>query len=480
MKQLSPIAFVAGALLLTACSSTDNAPSELTGDDTYVSFNINVAQNSTRAASDQDEGMTGAAADDGTYATTDESAVANVKLYVFNNSVFETELTVAPTADGKSYKTGAQKVKLGQKLIYVVTGTDKISLSPVSGTSITDFDKMLFDAANTNIAVSSDFVMIGKSEAKMVVKCDDQNNIPASNQFSLTIERAAAKAQVKFVNEEGGSDNVVIASTLNVDFGTYGQYAIQQTAKKMRIDWHSDYTDGSTGTSSSGVYNGYNTSSEYSNTVTAFSATNCTYLSENWVESPTTGNTTYAGVKFTVTPKAYSEWSSTDNKLVDATSSASEDGTFYTVARRNRWHGYIYYALVDNKNVYFTSEADATAYATALNGETLTDADDSLTNTTQQADAGFLGKYEVVAFTGGDVYYRVNLQRSTSTTLSDKYRVDRNNFVQISIDKINALGKPSDGIVPGNPDEPLESETYIECTFTLRPWYIVPMGVELD
>lgn len=94
-------------------------------------------------------------------------------------------------------------------------------------------------------------------------------------------------------------------------------------------------------------------------------------------------------------------------------------------------------------------------------------------------DAGFDESYEVFKYENGHTYYRVNLVTNPSAAADgpDKYCALRNHFYKISVTDIKALGAPNaPGVVPTDPDQPLESDAWLATTILIDPWTAVDMN----
>lgn len=145
--------------------------------------------------------------------------------------------------------------------------------------------------------------MIGSQKAS-VVKCTEAE--AKAKPVAVTVTRAAAKLQVKYDTEA-----VTVRPTLNAAFGD-AEFAVAQSSRQMYVTLKDGmYTP--QGTASNGVYGGYEPAPAtfedgyFIKTVTDFTPgyDESKYTGENVVESPVTGNTTFAIVRLKVTPNAY-------------------------------------------------------------------------------------------------------------------------------------------------------------------------------
>ena len=181
---------------------------------------------------------------------------------------------------------------------------------------------------------------------------------------------------------------------------------------------------------------------------------NSQYLAENVNEAPTTGNTSYVLVSLQVTPQA------TADATGNVTQTALTPGTtFYVLAKKELASGKITFALKDNQILYFKQEADATTY---------------------KATQGELVDYEVLTYTNGISYYRLNIRDIRETTLTKKYAVNRNHYYKVNITEISNLGfNTAAGTIPTEPTTPLETQTHISADITIEPWTVVDMNEPL-
>ena len=230
------------------------------------------------------------------------------------------------------------------------------------------------------------------------------------------------------------------------------------------------YTPLGSKTEGNGTYGGYTampdvTTATFKDACTDWSsATKCSefeYFAENRTENPVTGNTTFALIRLKATPDAiYSgAKANTSTNKVDLTpGNRNASGDFWTVVKHDAKTGSLVYASdAEYKILYFTSEAAANQYITA---------------------AKLPSDYAAYKFTGGLVYYRVNLMTDKdSDDLSLKYRVDRNSYYQINVTDIKALGAHDGGdVVPTDPDQPLDPEGWLVAQITVKKWTVIDMG----
>lgn len=491
MKKLTSFSLAAAALLLASCTSESNVPDQpaLNGD-TFMALNISVASNGTRAEGDDNSGTTPTNGVVGELTgTQDESTLSTVTLYIFNNGIYEaTETLNLPGDNNKIIAT-----KRGEKTIFAITGPSSVSFTDATleGVNIENFEKKTFASMVNNMTNRNNFTMIGKSATRLIEECET-NDIPETNKFSIEVVRATAKLTFSFITDESKGTPCVINPAIDATFSG-AQFGARQNAKQMYVKYHAGLTP-------SGVANNASTYSNYdmgTNYLTAWDSAwpainpnpssdydavkvQWDYMTENWHGTatdpkPVTGNTTFASIKFNVTPnKVYTCATPEEGEtatLVEG--NLASDKTFYAIARRNTWEGTVAYAYdKDGKTLYFADQNSAQNYAAALNKEYELEAPEEGSHAT--------GIYESVKFDGGVVYYRVNIQSETDGSLPQqtRYRIDRNYYYQINIDEITTLGQETE-IVPGNPDQPLEGDASILCTFSVKPWTVFRNGIKL-
>ena len=465
-------ACVAALMGLASCSSNEGPETgtRTKGESTYASFRVSVASNGTRA--EGDEGLA------------EEQRIAQMQLYVFAEGILEAHETVTLDENGK---TTPIKITTGEKIIYAIaspitgessyltTGDPGAEIpAVVETTKLANFQAQLFHALNTQIADENQFVMIGRSDKVAVVKCKEAE-AETKNLVRIDIDRATAKALVKYVSE--GENAVKVRETINATFSD-AKFLVAQAAKEMVMTPYNQLSQIATGvytplgskTEDNGTYSGYTempdvTIASFKDACTDWTdAAKCSefeYFAENRTETPVTGNTTFALIRLKATPNAiYSgaKANTATNKVDLTPGSKNASGDFWAVVKHDAKTGSLVYASdAEYKILYFTSEAAANQYITA---------------------AKLPSDYAAYKFTGGLVYYRVNLVTDKdSEDLSLKYRVDRNSYYQINVTDIKALGAHDGGdVVPTDPDQPLDPEGWLVAQITVRKWTVVDMN----
>lgn len=453
------------AILLTmgACSNeTPVNPAENVinkGETTYASFAISLPQNETRAAS-TDEGLP------------EEQAIEQVHLYIFDTGILEAHALRKVDTNGR---TEAVKVSTGEKVIYAITTesvTDgatgltnngdpiKVVVDGEEGTAttLTEFERQLFDAMPANIAEENRFVMIGRGQ-EAILKTTEAN----PQVVSINIDRASAKTSLTYDEEQ-----VKVRPTLCASFGT-PYYAINQRAKRMYITLADGlYTFNGT-EDTNGSYNGFSNTSSLNFKKVFASLTNPTmesfeYMAENVNSNPVTGNTTYAMLRLQVTPSNIYDNAAKDAStgkvvLTEGTYTAGND--FWVVAKHDAVTGsYVFASDAAYNLMYFSTEAAANAYIEA-----------------KELPASAVTDYHAICYTKGQAYYRINFITDANGNLSAKYCVLRNHYYKVSVSEIKALGAHTpDGTVPENPDEPIEPEGWLVAEIIEQPWTVCDMS----
>lgn len=448
----------AALFAITACSDDNNIlnPNDnvARGETTYASFAVNLA--SSRAATDN--------------GVAEEQAIEQVHLYIFSGGMLEKHVT--PEL-GPNNKTAAVQITTGEKTVYAVT-TPAVSADGATGLTsnsvainvteehsrLSDFEKQLFDALASDVAQSGKFVMVGR-ENTVVLKKDKE--YAEENPVAITLDRVSAKALVKY-----DPAAVVVRPTIAASFDN-ARYTLSQQARQMYMTLADGlYTPaGDVSMAVNGTYPGYlpmPAAPVLKDAVTVFEGATFDkfeYTAESVNAQPVSGNTTFALIALDITPDAVYSGAvkdETTGKVNLTPGTPNADGTFYVAAKHDSASAaYVFAADSQYNLLYFTSEEAANEYITAkgLPTAALTD-------------------WTVLEYKEGKSYYRVNLITDTKAeNLSAKYRVLRNHYYRIEVKEIKALGANlPEGVVPENPDEPIEAEGWLVAEITVNPWTI--------
>lgn len=443
MRTKSIIAGMLSTMLLAVGCNKEDGGNRVTpeaGVKTYASFSVSLLNQSTRAASNDPN------------AVTEETKISHLYIYIFNGGVLETKGQI--TLDVNNKGTTALATTTGTKTIYAVPNYDA---KGAIGSLQSDFEKQLIAA--TDIAEENGFFMAGKKEATLTGQNED---VAIANPIAITVARGAAKVQMQF-GTNVPVKSVVNAKVANAKF-TLAQQNTQmylakliagefspkgETAEQTDADQDGTYDHLMKLPSTDEELKWINAGQTYQNTYATSK-----YLAENVNETPTTGNTSYVLVCLQVTPQATAD--ATGN--VTATP-LMPNTTFYVLAKKDATSGKITFATKDDKILYFEQNADATTYkGTQVN----------------------LNDYEVLEYTNGISYYRLNIRDIRKTALTEKYAVNRNHYYKVNITEISNLGfNTATGTIPTDPTTPLETQTYISADITIETWTVVDMNEPL-
>lgn len=446
MKTKSIIAGMLSTMLLAVGCNKEDGGNRVTpeaGVKTYASFSVSLLNQSTRATSNDPN------------AVTEETKIHDLYIYIFNGGVLETKGKITLNTDNKG--TTALATTTGTKTIYAVANYN--NAQGAIGSLQSDFEKQLIAA--TDIAEENGFFMAGKTEATLTERTEDEATQDV-NLIKISVARGAAKVQMQFVANVPVKP-VVNATVADAKFTlaqqnsqmylaklTAGEFSPSGTTAEQKDDDRDGTYDHLTKLPTTDVeFKWINAATTYQNTYA-----NSKYLAENVNETPTTGNTSYVLVSLQVTPQATADATGnvTQTPLTPGT-------TFYVLAKKDATSGKITFATKDDKILYFEQNADATTYkGTQVN----------------------LNDYEVLEYTNGISYYRLNIRDIRKTALTEKYAVNRNHYYKVNITEISNLGfNTATGTIPTDPTTPLETQTYISADITIETWTVVDMNEPL-
>lgn len=446
MKTKSIIAGMLSTMLLAVGCNKEDGGNRVTpeaGVKTYASFSVSLLNQSTRATSTDHN------------AVAEETKISDLSIYIFNGGVLETKGKIILDTDNKG--TTALATTTGTKTIYAVANYNNAKGD--IGSLQSDFEKQLIAA--TDIAEENGFFMAGKMETTLIEQTEEEAKQDAKL-IKITVARGAAKVQMQFGTNVPVKP-VVNATVTNARF-TLAQQNSHTYLAKLIVNGFSSKgkSDEQIDADQDGTYDHLTklptTDDElkWINAVTTYDNAfdNSKYLAENVNQTPTTGNTSYVLVSLQVTPQATADGAGNviNTPLTNGT-------TFYVLAKKELTSGKITFALKDNQILYFKQETDATTY-----------------KTTQ----GDLNDYEVLEYTNGISYYRLNIRDIRKTALTEKYAVNRNHYYKVNITEISNLGfNTAAGTIPTDPTTPLETQTYISADITIEAWTVVDMNEPL-
>lgn len=444
MKTKSIIAGMLSTMLLAVGCNKEDGGNRVTpeaGVKTYASFSVSLLNQSTRATSNDSN------------AVAEETKINHLYIYIFNGGVLETKGKISLNTDNKG--TTALATTTGTKTIYAVPNYEATG---AIGSLQSDFEKQLIDA--TDIAEENGFFMAGKTEATLTEQTEDVA-IQDANLIEISVARGAAKVQMQFGTNVPVKP-VVNAKVANAKFTLAQQNSQTYLAKLVDGVSPKGKKAEQEDKENDGTYDHLTKlpqadAIKWTVGLTAYDNTfaNSQYLAENVNENPTTGNTSYVLVSLQVTPQAKAD--GTGNVITTPLTSGT---TFYVLAKKEATSGKITFASKDGKILYFEQETDATTYKTA--------------------QGTILNDYEVLTYTNGISYYRLNIRDIRKTDLTEKYAVNRNHYYKVNITEISNLGfNTAAGTIPTVPTTPLETQTHISADITIEAWTVVDMNEPL-
>lgn len=475
MKKTNICVALAASLLLSVASSCSSDPNPidliaLNGQsDSYITLDLSVADIGTRAD-----------------ATVNENAVTAVSLYIFNDERLDKVYLNEKVSNGKLVDNEGNEQKLavnsGSNIVYaiaagsvsgVTTKEEATADASRTATTLTQFETLVLNYSVSQLATSTGCIMVGKSDPQRVA-----NSVSGkSTTFSIELTRLVAKLQMIYNFTELNNT----AKALGFMAG-YPYFAVRQTARKSFV--LARYMTGFTDENSDGTHDDYdfypNSSNmnDYIQCEADFSSAetqyNWKYMAENLVESPVTGNTTFASVRISLLPQTVYTYNATGQLISEAASSIVN---YYTVGIVDEANGYVDYIVDDNtkKVMCFKLQADAEKYCEdANNGRvspiTVSESSESLKKASKTRASE---TYQVKYLKNGYAYYRVNLS-STKTIGETEYKgIHRNTYYKITLKSITGLGFPNEDLLrPTNAEAPLEltPSAQLDATFKVIGW----------
>lgn len=438
-KTLIAAAFAATLGLASCANDEDLNPdsNKASGESTYASFSFTVGDAATRAEDPNADVV--------------ETTVNSVKVYVFSDGVLE--LATVPSLNRSV--TEPVETTTGQKTIYLVTPAETTfenGFAPVVGTTTqSDFEAALTTAAKSTIAKDNAYLMAGGKQ-HVISKCTKEE--AAANPVNITVTRSAAKMQLMV------SPETEVRASINAAFAQFS-FGIAQSSKTMYL-LAGDNHFTARGEKVDGAYSNFETlpadyTGFYVDAVNEFckDSDKSRYCGENFQQNdPVAGTTTFALIRSKVTPANIYN----GGTLVD--------GTFYVIALHNPLTAsWVFLQDDSNRQMYFASQADAENYITE-------------NNLNDGIEAG-QPVWTVYEYKNGLCYYRLNIttDQDESHSLNQRFRVMRNTFYQATVTRIDALGAPNPGgVVPEDPDQPVEASAWLVCSIDIKPWTVCFMN----
>jgi hypothetical protein len=446
MKTKSIIAGMLSTMLLAVgCSKEHGGPgTPEEGVRTYASFSVTLDASTTRALADVNS-------------VEEETKINTVNIYVFMGGVLED--TGVITLNENNEGTTTLAITTGLKTIYAVVNK---SVTGVVGQTQEAFEQQIIQtvaAGASTIAVENSFFMVGSAAATLSEQTQEEA-VMKRNLIPITVQRATAKVQMRF------KENVPVKPVVNASVSAPHYALAQQNTEMYLARTGFDFTP--TGTAAAQRDADANGTCDHlvalpaadqidwlaANTDYDNTFVNSRYLAENVNEAPVTGNTSYVLVELTVKPTQTS-----DAEGNFSASDLAENADFWVLASHNAADGDITFLTKEDKILYFANESDASAYLAA------------------QDD---LVDYQVLKYTEGKSYYRLNIRDIKQRTLTEEYAVLRNHYYKVNITEISNLGfNTPGGTVPTDPETPLETQTYISAEILIEPWTVVEMNEPL-
>ncbi|QQT24251.1 Mfa1 family fimbria major subunit [Sphingobacterium spiritivorum] len=461
MKKYAIIALA--GLTLASCKKQGGEPSPVVpGDekDARVTLNITPSANIGTYAST-------VGSDNG---TANESKITTIDVFLYNE---DGGLTPA----GYKRFSGAEANLSSPKTIETKTGRKRIYIGINLPQSLADQLKANFSAMQSpyvvnmaQLATANDGVMMfNQAVASLTIK---EGNDP-DNKISIPVARLLAKAGILqganlSLNTQGGA-----VSDL--------QYTVGQRNKQIFIGNLFDFKDANwTFIDRTANAAGYNAafepvlSNEYKPVDAKGTATNAlktVYIPENTSEKSEHTQLTYIQIRSKFTPTTVS----------DGTLPAS--GTFYVVFGQVGSNLYMH-------QLYFASKTEADKEAASDKYKVTKTVNGVATTVSQSA---------VLTYENGLCYYRLYLNEDQAAG-ANKAGILRNTFFNAQITKINGLGTPKEGQVPGEPGtpgnpgggvtptNPVDPEkpivpgnvdANIEATISITPWKLITSEHEI-
>lgn len=425
--------------LLSACTSDRNPVDYINFDrsnskdaKTYIQLSLNPS--STRADAN---------------ATAQEGVITSVSIYIFNSSdILEDVKENCDVANNQL----VVETTTGVKTIYAVTANKLFDTT--ANMTLQDFENMIFTSTLDKLIVDNKFVMAGKYMTSSLAETSSPINLPSSNKFTISLDRLVAKVQVAI---NGSSALTGFGSVEdNADFSVF-----QTNDEMMLLSNNADLRSSFVDSNNDGTYDKYTfdnrtsyLAAKYyyatSSQSATFTAENCQYMSENIVDNPKSGNTTFVGVRIRMIPrKIYGSTGASDNY--------NSTITFYTLGLVKS---------TDKKTVVDYVKDDT---GTVKCFSDLSYANTQLTIASLNTPSGY--EYVLCTFENGYAYYRINIKDDDK----NNYNVVRNKFYKIDIKNLKKLGAPNENYLrPSNPATDLSNSSAsvaaVEATLNVSDW----------
>lgn len=485
MKRLNSY-FMTGMMalaMLSSCNNEDNPGGEYQpeGRDAIATFKLVVGSTgtATRAAGEQPT-------DKGTVA---EQTVNSLTLLVFDNkngadvntfdngAVLESVMSFDDMGNKGTYTAKIETTE-GKKIAIALannptTGDNALTFTKET-TTYGQFMGQVITAAKMNDDHTVSLNIVSTENGLQMVSPAFGIDVVAgqANNATLTLERLAAKVQVKFPTSVTVAEDFepTALKTMNLKVGSV-RYLPTQYQTKMAV---------ATPAVGAGVTGGAVTQHTQfpgltwdpaglqwtwaDNTAWATPGTdnnwsdapdNAVYVSENIMTSannPKRNEATALLIKTVLSFDGVTEGSDfwAVCKFKDAQSAATEPLKWQNLDMTAPYYG-VYASGID-----------------AQNAITQNSLDNSL--------------YKVVQFKGGVSYYRINLQNKYEGTTGAYFSVKRNSYYQVSVNQINNIGwpYPNDLVDPTDTEEAEDNRVGIDATVNVQAWKVIEQDSSLQ
>lgn len=356
-------------------------------------------------------------------------------------------------------------VTTGKKTVYAITANqilpNKMSNAELTGMTLANFKTKSFESLVEKLNNDDGLVMAGMGEIESLSESNSPLNIPSSNSLTVSLERLLAKVEVT------GS----ISQDKSYGFEKIDNpyFKVCQINSKMQLVSATVSPDNLEDENGNGIYDNYE---QHGSDYIQISSSDAQpqYMSENLVEYPTSGNTTFLSIKIRFTPSSL--WYLYGGSLGEAyqftgsgQSVITSGETFFTIGIYDKDDNLIDFVKDSNTN------AKILCFRTSQACDKFISSGAGMNSKPAALPDGY--EYRSIEYTDGYAYYRVNISDGSGD--SKKYRVLRNAYYKLNIGKVTSLGyaRESD-LFPSNPDSSLESEETVSIlsgvTFDLSDW----------
>ncbi|MEG2036295.1 MAG: Mfa1 family fimbria major subunit [Mucinivorans sp.] len=457
MKKIKFFAMALAAVAMFSCAKENNPilDEELKGEPVDVQFNISFPSNATSKAITPGT-STGTAA---------EQAVATVGggnqdivVYVISNGRVEAVVNAASTTGNK---TAVAKITTGKKqILAIVNGGAAKVLTFAVDAKLTDIQAAAltattnaYSATTATPAVLTNLLFTSKLMSVDVTKGSTSTT---AQQIAISVERALAKVIVRdnIAFKLGVPATQPTAAQFTLNGQVSGAYLYQHlgsdgaAVNPTGLTWAWRNTPATT-TPSALKYYGMAAKDADIATIDGLGTTGGLYTLEGVVASKSPNNaSTQILVKVNILPTA-------KFTLADNTVGADiKDTENYIVVKHKTIAGnYLFFATDDIFKAWSTDTKNKATY----------------------------DNYDIthsVMYTKGENYYYVKIHHDDAAPAL-KFSVLRNCIYNVQLNNVNAFGGNENSTIV-TPDDPLETDAFIEATITLLPWNVKTQESDLE